>query len=773
MRLTMYAQHADNGAGDGMIDRLAAWVAAGLLAWLTCGPVPAGAAPRAFVDTRNAAPPVRFAADEISAALRERGYRISDEQMDSLYVGFPSMDAESLAVYGNMPMPAPGEVHAEGFSIRKLESPVRPNRPPQFFIFSRDAAGAMYGGLELAEQIRTRGVEGVVDTDRNPYMSMRGTKFNIPLDLRTPSYSDMSDSAQKNIDTAWDFDFWRAYLDKLARDRYNFVSLWNLHPFPSMVKVPEYPLVALDDVWRSNIHFDEDYSTRTVGIVTPAMLADKTVVMRLTIAQKIDFWRRVMQYARDRNIDFYVVTWNIFTYGVDGKYGITDALDNPKTIDYFRASVREMFRTYPLLAGIGLTAGENMGEVKMYSGGVDSFDAKENWLFATYGQGVLDAAKAEPRRHFRLIHRQHESRAQDIAATFKPVIAQPNIEFDFSFKYAQAHVLSSTTQTFHRGYLESLGELKTLWTLRNDDALLYRWAAPDFVREFVKNIPFQQSRGYYLGSDMWVWGREFLSQAPGTQRQLEVQKHWLHFLLWGRLGYDPTLDDMSIAQLISLRFPGVDGAKFLEAWQHASLIYPLVTGFHWADFDFQWYIEGCRSRPEPAKTASGFHSVETFITQKVHPGTDNIAIPAYVASLAKGEPLLGTTPLQVADRIDAHATAALLALPAMQKHTRPGDKEFLATVSDVTSMATLGRYYAAKIRGATELALYRTTRDAQHQQAAIEHLRKAAGFWSEYTQRARSMYGPRFWTNRVGHVDWDELDLEALHDLEIARAPLP
>ena len=67
----------------------------------------------------------------------------------------------------------------------------------------------MYGGLELAEQIRTRGIRGVVDTDRNPYMSLRGTKFNLPLDLRTPSYSDMSDSAQENIATVWDFDFWR------------------------------------------------------------------------------------------------------------------------------------------------------------------------------------------------------------------------------------------------------------------------------------------------------------------------------------------------------------------------------------------------------------------------------------------------------------------------------------------------------------------------------------------------------------------------------------
>ena len=64
-----------------------------------------------------------------------------------------------------------------------------------------------------------------------------------------------------------------------------------------------------------------------------------------------------------------------------------------------------------------------------------------------------------PQRQFRLIHRQHETRAQDIATTFQPVIAQPNVDFVFSFKYAQAHALSSTTQTFHRGYLESLGQL--------------------------------------------------------------------------------------------------------------------------------------------------------------------------------------------------------------------------------------------------------------------------------------------------------------------------
>src|SRR5689334_3961408 len=409
----------------------------------------------------------RFAVDELELALIGRGFTVRraisfPPKAGALVIQFVKPDTGAMSFVSQFELDVhTKKIEREGFILRRAPA----GKPTAIFIFSKDEAGAMYGGLELAEQIRTRDVRGVTDTDRNPYMPMRGTKFNIPLDLRTPSYSDMSDSAQQNIATIWDFDFWRAYLDQLARDRYNMVSLWNLHPFPSMVKVPGYPDVALDDVWRSTIDFDENYSTRTTDIVTPAMLAKHEVVRRLTIAQKIDFWRRVMQYAHERNIAFYVITWNVYTFGVGGKYGITDALDNPRTVDYFRASVREMFRTYPLLAGIGLTAGENMGDASAYySGGTDSFEAKENWLFATYGQGVLDAARAEPNRQFRLIHRQHESRAADIAKTFAPVRQQPNVDFVFSFKYAQAHALSSTTQSFHKGYLESLGDLKTLWT---------------------------------------------------------------------------------------------------------------------------------------------------------------------------------------------------------------------------------------------------------------------------------------------------------------------
>jgi hypothetical protein len=742
-----------------------------LASWLY-GATADAASAQVFYDGHAA--PVAFAVGELDAALRARGYEPEHRSLSQFFQPRPpGKTAASLrisfltraeALRGDFARTPAGrelpDMRAEGFALRQTGA----GTARELWVIGADAAGQMYGGLELAEQLRVFGVEGVKPLARNPHMPLRGTKFNLPLDVRTPSYTDMSDSAQAAIGTVWDFEFWRAYLDRLARHRYNLVSLWNEHPFPSMVRVPEYPDIALTDVWRSKISFEEDYPTTGTGLVTKAMLARVEVLQKLTIEQKIEFWRRVMRYAKDRNIEFYLMTWNIFTYGVDGKHGITDAIDNPKTVEYFRASVRSMFRTYPLLRGIGVTTGENMGEA--------SFEAKESWAFASYGQGTLDAARAEPERQFRFIHRQHQTRAQDIAKTFKPVIERPNIDFVFSFKYAQAHALSATTQTFHRGYLESLGGLKTLWTLRNDDALMFRWAAPDFVREFVQNIPHEKSAGYYFGSDMWVWAREFLDKHPQTPRELEVDKHWLHFLLWGRLGYDPTFDSERIVGLVGLRFPGVDARKLLAAWQNASLIYPLVTGFHWGEFDFQWYIEGCRSRPGPAQTASGFHDVNRFITQGVHPGTDNISILRYVAGSAKAEPLSGTTPLQVADRIAGHAEAALSALNELARPPLAGKcGELCRTLSDIRAMALLGNYYAAKIRGATELALFRSTSDVAQRARAIQSLTEAARVWRAYTTQASLHYENPVWTNRVGIVDWAELTVEVDKDIAIARQP--
>ena len=289
--------------------------------------------------TESNAPQIQFAINELITILKEKNIalEISDSENADIAISI-SADNETL--------------EAEGFVLSVAND--------KFQVVGADAAGAMYGGLELAEQFSIHGLKGIKPVTLNPYMKMRGTKFNIPLDLRTPSYTDVSDVAQKNIPEMWNYEFWTEYIDNLTRHRYNFISLWDLHPFPSMVKVPGYEDVALNDVQRSTHDFDEHYNTNGWGFTSPEILADPEILLEISIEEKIVFWKKVMAYAKTRNVDFYMITWNIFVHGAKDKYGITDKIDNPITKDYFRKSIKQMFVAYPDLAGIGLTTGENM-----------------------------------------------------------------------------------------------------------------------------------------------------------------------------------------------------------------------------------------------------------------------------------------------------------------------------------------------------------------------------------------------------------------------------
>ncbi|MDF7798018.1 hypothetical protein P4C99_00985 [Pontiellaceae bacterium B1224] len=638
----------------------------------------------------------------------------------------------------------------EGFRIARKGDAV--------VVTATDSAGLMYGGLEVAELARTVGLDAVKPGVHNPHMAMRGIKLNAPLDVRTPSYTDASDTAQFNIPEMWSMDFWKEQIDMLATHRYNFISMWSLHPFPSLVEVPGYEDVALDDVLRSRtIRQSEHYHEGAIGIVSPVILEDAEVVKKLTIDEKVEFWREVMAYGKSRNVDFYFVTWNIFTDGTFGQYGITDKVDNATTRDYFRKSVKQMFLTYPDLAGIGLTTGENMHKVP--------FAEKEQWAFETYGQGVLDAVKALPGRKIRFIHRQHMADASAVLKQFKPLVDNPDIDFIFSFKYAKAHVYSSVNQVYHQAFVKDLAPrgVKTIWTLRNDDTYQFRWGAPDFVREFVSNIPADVSQGYYFGSDQWIWGREFLQRDAAKPRELELKKHEYQWMLWGRMAYDPTLSNERITAWLADRYElSLDSAAILfEVWQQASMIYPTVTGFHWGPLDFQWYIESCQGRRRFTHNESGFHDVNRFITLAPHKGTDFQSIPDFV----NGKNMDRISPLQTAKQIDLYADVA--AWPASAWSVKL-DSDLAPIFADLEIVAKMGRYYAEKIRGATYLALYREKKNPEDQKRAIAHLVNAARIWSAYTEKVLAIYKNPFWTNRVGIVDLKANYQFVLEDIRIA-----
>ena len=675
-------------------------------------------------------------------------------------VAFAAAEIERAAAMA--PERAPLHIALETVSVAGGEPQayrIERSAPDRWRVVGQGPQGAMYGGLDLAEAIRTGTVDSLKASEHRPHLAQRGLKFNIPLDLRTPSYSDSADAAQANIPEMWDRDFWTRFLDGMARHRYNVLSLWSLHPFPSLVKVPEFPEVALNDVWRTRAKLDDTFHFHGTDMVRPAMLADHEVVKRITIDEKIEFWRWVMQHAADRGIRVYVFTWNVFTFGAAGKHGITDDLNNPVTKQYFRASIRELVKTYPLLAGVGITAGEHMPK-EMES------KAKEAWLWDTYGEGVRDALKADPKRAFGLIHRFHWTAQSDILDAFKDYPGT----VEFSFKYSVAHMYSITKPNFIQPLIENIAPGRKTWlTVRNDDLYTFRFGDPAYARDYLANIPpADKIAGFYMGPDGYTWGRDFLERhpAPGP-RPLVIEKQWYSFMLWGRLAYDPSLPDAHFERALAARHPTAPAHALFRALRGASQVMPLTTRFFWGDIDLKWFPEACLSHPRHR----GFYTVRHFMEGITMPGSGVLPIRDWRLRLLGRKPMVDTTPLEIAAALDGAAADTFAALDALRTAARQ-DAELQKNVHDCEALAWLGRYYAAKIRGACALALFDANGDPFEQTAARRHLGDALAHWKQYAAVRDAHYVPALY-NRLGYVDITALTKQVAADLEIAAGWKP
>ena len=375
---------------------------------------------------------------------------------------------------------------AQSYAIRKKVDGPRTT----YVVLGADPIGAMYGGLDLAEAIRSGTLAtSTTATTRptSPSAASSSTSRSMPARPATPTPATPPSRTSPRCGA------WTSGANSSMRwpgTASTCSTLWNLHPFPSMVKVPEYPGRGAG---RRDAHHGEVrrhlLSFSGSDMVRPAMLANLETVKKMTIDEKIRFWREVMQYAHDRGIEVYLFTWNIFTWGAEGKYGITSAQDNPTTIDYFRKSVRETLLTYPLLAGIGITAGENMQNLK------GEF-SKEKWLWKTYGEGIRDAKKLQPNRSIRLIHRFHQTSLRSDPGRVEGLPRHLRLQLQV---LRRPHVLARPRRPSPQQTLAELpADLRTWMTVRNDDIYSFRWGDPEYARAYIRNLPGPGQAGRLL-----------------------------------------------------------------------------------------------------------------------------------------------------------------------------------------------------------------------------------------------------------------------------------
>ena len=156
-------------------------------------------------------------------------------------------------------------------------------------VIGGDAAGAMYGGLDLAEAIRLgtlaelEGRATTRPTSRGAASSSTSRSTCARPATPTPATPPSRTSPRCGAWTsgASSSTRWRGTASTCSRSG-------TCIPFPSLVKVPEYPDVALDDVMRTTVKFDTHLSASAARTWSArAMLANLEIVKKMTIDEKI------------------------------------------------------------------------------------------------------------------------------------------------------------------------------------------------------------------------------------------------------------------------------------------------------------------------------------------------------------------------------------------------------------------------------------------------------------------------------------------------------
>ena len=179
--------------------------------------------------------PIAYGATQLRNALVEKGSSLTTYHLDQLaelpdiYVITKEDIPETLSKY--VSSSEIDDLSAEGYQRQWI------NNGKSLLILASDAVGAEYALLELAEIVQVTGdYREVPDKTVQPAMEYRIVKFNLPWSpYRT------SEAMSVHLQTCRDLAFWERFLDMMAENRLNVLSLWNKHPFPYMIQATNFP----------------------------------------------------------------------------------------------------------------------------------------------------------------------------------------------------------------------------------------------------------------------------------------------------------------------------------------------------------------------------------------------------------------------------------------------------------------------------------------------------------------------------------------------------
>ncbi|MDB5211601.1 MAG: hypothetical protein JWQ30_2428 [Sediminibacterium sp.] len=685
-----------------------------------------------YVRYDNRSPQASYAAGIVRKALLEKKYKLS---ADGEY---------SIQLITNRSQ------GAEAYAIKRNDK--------QLTVTGGDDRGMLYGALSVAEDLRN-GVplQKITASNAKPHYGLRAIKFDLPWDTYRHSYA-LDQHQQTCSDTA----YWKAFLDMMAANRFNALSLWNLHPYVYMIRAKNFPEAT---------PFNET---------------------------ELNKWRKlftsIFRMAKERCIDTYLIPFNIFVSPefAQAHHVALDNLEhhffvNGDTAEiikrYTRESVTQVLKEYPDLTGFGLTLGEGMAGMTPQQ--------REDWMKETIIEGMRLAG-----RKTKLVHRipfSSTTGSLDVTSieteklTRKAIEEEGNMDFiegpvwaDLKYNWSHAHSTPKLVKV-HGGKLYDTyfkpvpTTYKITWTARNEDFFCLRWGVPGFVRDHIAANSQPYTGGYFIGSETYIPAKDYFTAISGPVNwKYAFERQWLFYKIWGRLLYDPATPDAVFQNEFINRY-GPAAAPLLEASALAGQT-PLRLA---SSFDFTWdfslYSEGFLALNTKTKTVE-YISVNRQIDQPPL-DTDYVSIKDFVASPGSF-PKNKITPLTLAEMMESDCNKALQLISNI---SAKGNNTLMYEIADIKTWANLGLYFAAKTRGAVALQQYRINGGEENKKAAVGYLERSLGYWDTVISITRPIYkdmplvhfteqnGNRSKENDQLRFHWEKLRADVAKDIEIAR----
>ncbi|MGA2328335.1 MAG: hypothetical protein ABSH05_18820 [Bryobacteraceae bacterium] len=266
-------------------------------------------------------------------------------------------------------------------------------------------------------------------------------------------------------------------------------------------------------------------------------------------------------------------------------------------------------------------------------------------------------------------------------------------------------------------------QYECLWSLGSQWLLL--WGDPDFVRRAVGSFALPGPLGFEI-------------DAPLQTKERGFDRHWLFYLLWGRLSYDPKTPDKVWMAELKRRF-GAAAPDVLAAYQASSGVLgeivaanlPNPNKFVWPEVDPGGLLDAYRDAP------SG-------------DGRYIAGIPEAVRNRLRGVASAKQTPAETADFLRERAAKVEAALTRIQARIPDNNREWRASEPDFQALALLARYHAHKLLALDQVAYFDQTGDPSALETARREITAAIPVWEKL---AASDIGP--WRDKLPYVRHD------------------